>query len=122
MNLQTFGQIVLSVSLTALAQISLRKGMVAAGVFDFAKLGPTVLNLALIPWIWAGLFLYAVSILIWLSVLSKVPVSVAYPFSSLGFIITALIGALFLAETITPSRIVGILFIAVGLFCMGRPS
>jgi hypothetical protein len=38
------------------------------------------------PWVLGGLAVFAVFAMAWLGVLSRVPLSVAYPFNALGFI------------------------------------
>jgi len=66
--------------------------------------------------------LYAASIVIWLYVLSKIEVSIAYPFQSIGYIIAAVIALLFLGENITPARATGIALICGGLFFIARSA
>ncbi len=101
----TFVQILLSVSLNAMAQIFLRNTMVAMR----ARHGqPSILiflsHLLLQPFFLAGMLCYAISILIWLSVLSKVEMSAAYPFLSIGFVIAAVVG-FFFGEHVTLVRV-----------------
>ena len=58
----------------------------------------------------------------WLWVLSKVDLSVAYPFVGLSFLVTMAFGAFLLEESVTPSRIAGTLLIAVGCILVGRSA
>jgi multidrug transporter EmrE-like cation transporter len=71
-------------------------------------------SLLLNPWFLAGMTCYALSIGIWLIVLGKTEVSVAYPSLSIGFIIAAIIGYFYLGESVSLTRIAGI-----GLICFG---
>jgi drug/metabolite transporter (DMT)-like permease len=66
-------------------------------------------------YLWAGLCSYALSIGLWLAVLSKVQVSVAYPMLSIGYIIAAVLGSVFLQESLTSCRMLGIGVISLGV-------
>lgn len=72
--------ILLSVLLNCAAQLCIRKGMLLIGEIGIggmlSNLGTIFTNL----WLWLAMFCYATSILLWMSVLSKVEVSFAYPF------------------------------------------
>jgi drug/metabolite transporter (DMT)-like permease len=67
----------------------------------------------------AGLSLYGIGALLWLGVLSNWDVSKAYPLVGLGFVLTAIIGAMS-GESISQQRIVGIALIACGVFVTSR--
>jgi drug/metabolite transporter (DMT)-like permease len=114
--------ILLSVSLNAMAQICLRKGMLAVGQVNFARPFSLAVSVGTSFWVWAGMACYAVSILLWLGVLSKVQVSVAYPFLSIGYIIAAAVGFAYLGESVGWARMAGIGFICVGLFFINKSA
>jgi multidrug transporter EmrE-like cation transporter len=108
-----------SLSLSAIAQVLLRKGMIAT-----TTLPPGALHLlksvSCNLWVWAGLTCYGASMAPWLFVLSRLPVSVAYPMVSIGYVLTAALGWLFLGEVITPSRLGGIVLICAGVVLIAR--
>lgn len=119
----TFVLIIVSVSLNALAQVVLRKAMLTLGVLP----PPTqVVNFALTlagnPWLWAGMACYGASIGIWLAVLARVPVSLAYPMLSIGYIIAAVLGVIFLREAVSVPRALGIGLICFGVFFVSRTA
>lgn len=64
--------------------------------------------------------LYAVSIGLWMAVLGKVEVSLAYPLLSIGYIITAFIGYFFLHENVNMIRIIGLATICLGIIIISR--
>ena len=69
-----------------------------------------------------GLFAYAVSMLAWLAVLVRYPLSYAYPFLSLSYVLVY-IGATHwsrLMETATPLRTAGTLLILAGVALVSR--
>jgi multidrug transporter EmrE-like cation transporter len=111
-----FGLAVVSVSLNAVAQIALRKAMLSLGalpassseILSFAA--SALVNL----WFCTGMLCFAFSIGLWLVVLSKLEVSVAYPLASMGYLVTAVVGYVFLGEDIGMMRIIGL-----GLVCAG---
>ncbi|MBA4267212.1 MAG: hypothetical protein C0453_19215, partial [Comamonadaceae bacterium] len=72
------------------------------------------------PWVMGGLVLYFGAALVWLVVLSRVEVSLAYPFVGLGFIVTMLLGWSLLGETLSLPRLLGTLLIAGGVVVLAR--
>ena len=63
---------------------------------------------------------YALSILLWMAVLSKVEVSFAYPFLSIGYVVAAVVGYYFFGESLSVIRIVGIVIICIGVYLISR--
>ncbi|MDW9589645.1 EamA family transporter [Sinorhizobium meliloti] len=121
MTASSFALILSSVSMNALAQIALRKAMLTLGT-----LPPTGQPLTL-PWtfisnvyLWCGLSAYAISVFLWLAVLSRNQVSAVYPMLSIGYVIAIVFGFLLLGEAISLTRMVGIAVICVGVFLIGR--
>jgi multidrug transporter EmrE-like cation transporter len=116
MTLYVFLLAVGSISLNACAQIALRKTMLAVGGLPGSLDGVLAFAFTILTnsWFILGMTCYAVSISAWLIVLSKTEVSAAYPLLSIGYVITAIVGALFLGEHVTLARIAGI-----GLICGG---
>lgn len=65
--------------------------------------------------IWEGLSCYALSLFLWLYVLSTMELSKAYPMVSLGYVLTLFIGYFYLDESITTYKIAGIILICIGV-------
>jgi len=112
--------ILASVALNALAQLLIRKGMLGIGEVGvsslFSHIGAMITNL----WLWLAMMSYAVSIFLWMSVLSKVEVSFAYPFLSIGYILAAVAGYMLFNEHLSLTRILGIVVICVGVILISR--
>lgn len=124
MSWRLFGFIFSSVALNALAQIALRKAMLSfelSGGFAGNWVSRT-LDLALNRYLLVGIAFYVVSMLIWLAVLAKVEVGVAYPFQSMGYVIAAVVGFALLGEQLSAPRLFGIAFIGVGLVLIARSA
>lgn len=119
MTIKIFSVIFLSVSLSAVAQVALKVGMSTPGIqsglsqnADIYKLFLTVFSN---PYVLTGFFMYVSGALLWLFVLAKLDVSMAYPYIGIGFIITMLLGAVLLNEAISLTRIIGTLLVVGGV-------
>ena len=112
--------ILLSVLLNCAAQLLIRKGMLVEGEVGvqnmLSHVGSMITNL----WLWGAMFCYALSILLWMSVLSKVEVSYAYPVLSVGYVVSAVAGYALFNENLSPIRIAGIIVICIGVILISR--
>ena len=123
MSVTTFALIFVSVSLNALAQVVLRQAMLKLGpVPPISEPVAFLWTFMRNAYLWGGLGCYATSIGMWLAVLSRAQVSVAYPMLSIGYIIAALLSFFFLGETLSPARICGIALICVGVIFVARTA
>jgi multidrug transporter EmrE-like cation transporter len=120
MNLRQLLLILGSVGLSALAQVLFKSGM--------ARLPPASSTLGLVsqlitsPAVVGGFVAYGVSACAWLFVLQKTDLSVAYPFVSLGFVLTMLAGWYLFAEPVGILRIVGTLLICAGVLVVAASA
>ncbi|MCD8182038.1 MAG: SMR family transporter [Bacteroides sp.] len=112
--------ILISVLLNCAAQLCIRKGMLLVGEVGMSGLVHNIGGMLMNLWLWAAMFCYAVSILMWMAVLSKVEVSFAYPFLSIGYVVAAVVGYYFFGESLTLTRIMGILVICIGVYLISR--
>jgi multidrug transporter EmrE-like cation transporter len=71
---------------------------------------------------WAGMLCYGASVCVWLAALSKAPVSTAYPMLSLGYIVVAVVSVLWLGETLSTAKMLGIALICAGVVLVSRSS
>ena len=122
MNSLTFALILAGVLLNAAAQLLLKAGTNAIGHFAFRldNLLPIGLKLALEPHILGGLGCYVISVAIWIMALSRVPVSVAYPMLSIGYVVNAFIAYLWFGEALSAQKLLGIGFIVIGVWLVAR--
>jgi multidrug transporter EmrE-like cation transporter len=111
--------IISSVLLNAFAQILLKAGMKQFGNIDLKNnIMNTCISIAFNPYIISGFIAYGVSILLWLWVLSKVDVSLAYPFQALGYIVVTILAWIIFQENINYIRIIALIFITIGLIIL----
>ena len=124
MSLIVLGLILATVTLSACAQLALKLGVgtqsfevaMRGGVFDV--LIATVTNI----YICVGLTIYLLSVAMWLWILTKVDLSVAYPFVGVSFLVTMAFGIWLLDEDVTTGRVVGTVLIVVGCTLVGRSA
>jgi len=112
--------ILLSVLLNCAAQLLIRKGMLVEGEVGMQNMLSHVGSMITNVWLWGAMLCYALSILLWMSVLSKVEVSYAYPFLSVGYVVSAVAGYALFNENLSPIRIAGIIVICVGVILISR--
>ena len=122
MNIIIFILILLTVFFNTAAKLALKAGMLQIGHFSFTweNLIPITLKIIASPWIIFGIIIYAGSIGVWLMVLSRIPVSIAYPISSLGYVTSAIAAYYLWGENLTLIRIAGIIVILVGVYMVAR--
>lgn len=116
MSLFNLALILSGVVLNAAAQLCLKQGMNLIGGVSLDANGilTLVFKAATNMPILFGIFLYFISFVVWLVVLSRVEVTIAYPMLSIGYIIAAVIGYFFMGETMGVWKIAGILTICLG--------
>lgn len=70
------------------------------------------------PFLWAGLFCYGISAVIWFKILAHFELSFARSFVGVGYIITAIFAVVFLNEKITMIRWIAIFLITSGVILL----
>lgn len=122
MNAASFSLLMLGVLLNAGAQLLLKAGTNAVGHFEFSATNilPVGMKLALQPHIMGGVACYVVSLVVWIMGLSRVPVSIAYPMLSIGYVLNALAAWYLFGESLTAQKLIGIGFIIAGVFLVTR--
>lgn len=125
MLIKTAGLAVASVLLATVGQFLLKAGMDRVGYVGGDRLKrPMDLALTAVktPHIVVGLGIFCVSAIVWLIVLSRVPLSTAYPFAGITYVTTALAGRFVLGETVPGIRWLGILLIVGGILLVSRSA
>ena len=122
MNAISFSLLMTGVLLNAGAQLLLKAGTNAVGVFAFSSdnLVPVGWRLATEPHIVGGLGCYVLSVIVWILALSRVEVSISYPMLSIGYAVNALAAWYLFGEAVTLTRLAGIGIIIVGVYIVAR--
>ena len=114
--------ILTGVLLNASAQLLLKAGTNAVGHFEFHldNVIPVGMKIAFQPYIMGGMACYAISLVVWIMGLSRVPVSVAYPMLSIGYVVNAIIAYYWFGEPLAMQKMLGIGFIVVGVVLVAK--
>lgn len=119
MNMNLLGLILSSVGMSAVAQLLLKLGMSSEPVQQALGQDSTLDAIWIVATKWqvvGGLGLYALSAIVWLFVLARADLSLAYPFVGIGFIVTMLLGWVILGETLGAARLIGTLLVVGGVW------
>jgi len=109
--------ILISVLLGAVGQIFLKQGMSQFGAgFSVASFLDTnnLLKMVSNKFIVLGFINYGIATVVWLTILTKMDVSKAYPFLSFGYVITAVLAVYYLNESFSSYRWIGIFLMVLG--------
>lgn len=104
-----------AVSAAASGQLMLKHGMNGVAAAVARDGGSLLLKAATSPWVVGGLAVFGISALAWLTALSRVPLSVAYPFNALGLLAVVGSSVIVLHEKVTPLAWVGVVCVAGGI-------
>jgi multidrug transporter EmrE-like cation transporter len=122
MNLISFALIFTGVMLNAAAQILMKAGTNAIGHFEFsaANIMPIGMKLATEWHILVALCCYALSVVVWILALSRVPVSIAFPMLSMAYVVNAIAAYYLLGEPFSSTKLVGMGVIILGVIIISR--
>lgn len=106
--------ILFTVLTNAIAQIMLKRGMLAIGALDLSSPVMTAIKVVFQPFVFSGLCIFVISMASHLLVLSKVELSFAYPFLSLAYVVVLAFAWFGLGEQVGLIRIAGVALICAG--------
>jgi multidrug transporter EmrE-like cation transporter len=117
----TFNNILLiffGVLFNAFAQLALKAGANKIGYISFdSKFSHVLISTFNFP-ILFGLLFYTISVVIWIVALSRVPVSLAYPMLSLGYIFVSIFAYFFFNEPMTLNKTFAMIIIIFGIYLL----
>lgn len=122
----TIGNVALvlfAVSTAAVGQVMLKHGMQIASSRASQSHGSLAVHAATSAWVLIGLLVFGISAIAWLTALSRVPLSVAYPFNALGYLGILTASVLVLHERANILTWTGSLLVVSGLIIvvLARP-
>jgi drug/metabolite transporter (DMT)-like permease len=114
--------LLVSVLSGAIGQVLLKKGMGSMGPLTLSldQLDSILWRIATNPYVITGLAIYVSGMVFWLTALSRVDLSYAYPFASLSYILMLAASWLLFHENVTSLRLLGTLLICLGVFLISR--
>ncbi|MCC7041040.1 MAG: EamA family transporter [Burkholderiales bacterium] len=122
MTLTAFAFLMTGVLLNTVAQLLLKAGTNVLGVITLDRDNwlDTLWRMGTQGHFVVGVAVYMVSLVVWIIGLSRVPVSVAYPMLSLGYVLNAIAAYYLFGEVVTTAKWLGIGCIIVGVWLVAR--
>ncbi|MEM5831173.1 MAG: EamA family transporter [Candidatus Aenigmatarchaeota archaeon] len=119
MEVETLTLILISISLGIAGQLCLKHGINNFGhlsINDF--LTKKIFQIIFQKFVFLGILLYAIATFLWLIILSKTELSIAYPMLAIGYIIIAILSKILFNENLTLLKFIGIVLISIGVFIL----
>lgn len=110
----------INIILGVVGQFLMKFGVNKVGGLEELGLLKFMTTAFLSPFIISGLALYGFSAVIWVIMLSKLDLSVAYPALSIGYVLVLLVSTIFLGEQVSLVRFGGVLLIMAGIVFIFR--
>src|SRR4051794_4891404 len=120
----TFALLMVAMMLTVTGELLLKTGMNRHGQLDvgLSTLVPTAVKLFTNPFVLGGFAFVFSGALFWLAVLSRWPLSLAYPLLSISYIIGIGAAVVILKEKVSWIQLLGVLVIILGVYLVSREA
>lgn len=119
MSLQIFLLLALWASCEAVGQIMFKRGVDVLGAGE-AHFGFMTLRRALCsPTIWGGILVHVIEFGVWIEILGRLPLSIAFPLESVSYAVVLLATRVFLREVVPLRRWIGVGLICAGIAALG---
>jgi multidrug transporter EmrE-like cation transporter len=115
LNVTDIGLVLFSVLAAATGQVMLKHGMQIATARAHDSGGSLGVHAITTPWVPLGLAVFGISAVVWLAALARVPLSVAYPFNAIGYLVILTASIILLHERATLLTWAGSLLVVSGL-------
>lgn len=118
----TWGMVILYVLLNSYGALMLKYKINQIGSVPFDSILNTIKYFFVLlksPLAFSAVIAIFLSAFVWMSALSRMEISLAYPFAvGLNFLIVVLIGVLFFSESLTASKVAGIILILISIYLL----
>lgn len=115
LSIVSLGLVLFAVIAASGGQLLLKHGMQQATTRAHASHQSLAVAAVATPWVWFGLAVFGISAVAWLAVLSRVPLSLAYPFNAFGYLVILCASILVLHERANLFTWFGTALVMVGL-------
>ena len=110
MQMQSYGLLLLAIIIGVVGQLLLKHGMSRRPDFRLGDIAILTHNLPVM----SGFGCYGLSTVLYLTVLARLELSLAYPTVSLGYVLVIIMSRVVFNEPISPTR-----WLAAGIICFG---
>lgn len=118
-DLRSLGIALASILLGATGQFLLKLGMMNFSNVTANNIWGQLIHIFFTPAIFIGFACFGLSSVLWLVVLARWELSMAYPMVSLGYVLAFILAGIFLHEVFTLPKIIGSTFILIGISILG---
>jgi multidrug transporter EmrE-like cation transporter len=115
LTMASLGLLLFAVISAATGQVLLKHGMQIASARAAHSHGSLAVKAVTSPWVLLGLAVFGISAIAWLAALSRIPLSVAYPFNALGYVVILTASIVVLHERANALTWAGTLLVVSGL-------
>lgn len=115
MSIGSLALVLFAVIAASGGQLMLKHGMQVATARAHSSHGSLAVAAATTPWVLLGLVIFGISAISWLAALSRVPLSLAYPFNALGYLVILTASIIVLHEKANLWTWAGSLLVVSGL-------
>jgi len=120
--LRPFLLLLVAVCFSVTGELLLKSGMNKVGVLSLQphQIASSLWRAFTNPLVLAGFALVFIASIFWLAVLSRAPLSWAYPLLSVSYVLGVMFSWAVLGETVSLSRLAGVIIIVIGVFLVYR--
>lgn len=108
----------------SVGQLLMKIGLKNTGIdsITFANLAEFITRNASSVFVLLGMLVYVVNFFIWITILSRIDLSVAVPVCSFSYIFIPILAMIFLHEAVSPIRWFGIILIIAGIYFVSQSA
>jgi drug/metabolite transporter (DMT)-like permease len=116
-NLAAWFSVALTVSLTVYGQLIIKWRVTEAGALPGGSSSKIFYfgGLFIDPWIISTILATFIAGIFWMAAMTRLSLSVAYPFTSLAFVLVAIFNVIFMGDALNLYKILGTLLVVIGL-------
>lgn len=107
-------------AIETLGQVSLKTAGIQTGVFELDR--PSIFAAMSTPWLWVGLACYLGQFVVWMTILEKSTLSVAFSTSAIVFVAIMIASWAVFGDTMGWEKILGSAIIVAGILLLGGDS
>lgn len=114
--------ILFSICCNVLGQLLIKRGIVGFGKVELqlSNVIRTAFQVFTVPMVSLGIIVYFVSAFFWITALSKVELSYAYPLLSIGYVLVLFFSHFLFRESLNLHRLIGTALIVAGIYFISK--
>jgi multidrug transporter EmrE-like cation transporter len=112
--------ILTAVLMGAAGQVIMKKGMLIYGEVSAGDVWRQLIPILKVPFVSLGLLCYALSAVLWIAVVSRIDLSLAYPMVSVAYVAVFVASWFLFGERISAVRVAGLVLIVAGVLVISR--